>query len=116
MTYQYANIFLKRLCYIKDNSIGFDNISSCFCSKILHREFVACSTRFVIFPDAECAVDSTAILFCTSKKDENCIYEEQSELTEIAIHINTDHPGGVHDERLYDISGLSEFLTVNIGK
>ena len=77
---------------------------------------MACSTCFVNFPDAECAVDSTAILFCTPKKDENCIYEKQSELTEIAIHINTDHPGGVHDERLYDISGLSEFLTVNIGK
>ena len=69
MTYQYANIFLKRLCYIKNNSIGFDNISSCFCSKILHREFMDCSTRFVNFPDAECAVDSTAILFCKAKED-----------------------------------------------
>ena len=70
----------------------------------------------LFFPDAECAVDSTAILFCTSKKDENCIYEKQSEWTETAIHISTDHPGSIHDKRLYDISDLPEFLTVTCEK
>ena len=53
----------------KNNSKGFDNTSSFFCLKILHREFMDCSTRFVNLPDAECAVDSTAILFCKAKED-----------------------------------------------
>ena len=30
---------------------------------------MACSTRFVNFPDAECAVDSTAILFYKPKEE-----------------------------------------------
>ena len=39
-----------------------------FARRFIHREFMACSTRFVNFPDAECTDDSAAILFCTKKK------------------------------------------------
>ena len=69
MTYQYANIFSQKTMLSKNNSKGFDNTSSFFCSKILHREFMDCSTRFVNFSDAVCAIDSTAILFYKPKEE-----------------------------------------------
>ena len=88
-----------------------------------------CSTRFVNFHDAECAIDSTAIRFFIPKEEieqkktadmKNKVNGQKLQAAVnprgIAIHINTDHPRSIHDKRLYDVSGLPVFLTVTRGK
>ena len=33
----------------------------------------------------------------------------------MAIHVNIDYLGSVHDKKLFDVSGVTEFLTVKRG-
>ena len=100
-----------------------------FIEKFVPKSIPTCTKEFVNFPDAIGAVDSTTIPFyCPFTEDEKrASWDGKNHLNGIklqalvnpcgkAIHLNADHNAAIHDKKLFDISGIIEFITVKRGK
>ena len=100
-----------------------------FAKKFIPSQFVPCRLEFENYPEAVAAVDSTTIPFYNpgnydeKKKSwdgKNHINGIKLQLAVnpagIAIHINCEYIAGTHDKKIFDLSHISEFLTIKRGK
>lgn len=99
-----------------------------FVKKFIPKELPTCKKQFTNFPDAVGAVDSTTIEFYRPTDHEKMkkSWDGKNHVNGIklqavvnpagiAIHVNIDYLGSVHDKKLFDVSGVTEFLTVKRG-
>ena len=100
-----------------------------FIDKFIPKSIPICSKEFINFPDAIGAVDSTTIPFyCPIDVDEKrASWDGKNHINGLklqalvnpsgkAIHLNAEYNASVHDKKLFDISGIIEFITVKRGK
>ena len=99
-----------------------------FVSRFIPHELVHCRQQFVNFPSAIGAVDSSTIEFYRpkAKAEQKESWDAKNKINGIklqalvnpqgkAIHICVEYLGGVHDKKLFDVSGLTEFVTIKRG-
>ena len=99
-----------------------------FASKFIPKTLIHCKRQFINFPSAIGAVDSSTIEFYRPKSREKQkeSWDAKNRINGIklqalvnpagkAIHVCVDYMGSVHDKKLFDISGLTDFVTVKRG-
>ena len=99
-----------------------------FIKKFIPKELPNCKKQFINFPDAVGAVDSSTIEFNRPKarEEQKKTWDAKNHINGIklqavvnpagiAIHVNIDYMGSVHDKKLFDVSGVTEFFTVKRG-
>ena len=99
-----------------------------FIKKFIPKELPVCKKQFINFPDAVGAVDSSTIEFYRPVEHDKMkkSWDAKNHINGIklqavvnpagiAIHVNIDYLGSVHDKKLFDVSGVTEFLTVKRG-
>lgn len=100
-----------------------------FIKAFVPSKYVKCNKEFENFPDAIGAVDSTTVPFyCPEDKDEKkATWDGKNHVNGHklqalvnpagqAIHLNADYHASVHDKKLFDVSGIIEFITAKRGK
>ena len=100
-----------------------------FIQTFIPKSIPSCGKEFKNFPYAVGAVDSTTIPFyCPSnKKEKLASWDAKNHTNGIklqalvnpagrAIHLNADYNAAVHDKKLFDVSGIVDFITVKRGK
>lgn len=99
-----------------------------FINKFIPKTLPPSKVQFKNFPDAVGAVDSSTIQFNKPSSREllKASWDAKNKVNGIklqalvnpegrAIHITTQYLGGTHDKKIFDVSGVTEFVTVKRG-
>lgn len=99
-----------------------------FINKFIPKSIPISRIQFKNFPDAVGAVDSTTIRFYKPESHilKKVTWDAKNRVNGIklqalvnpdgrAIHISTDFMGATHDKKLFDVSGVTDFVTVKRG-